>query len=99
MLDTLDWDLIQLDGLVDGAVSARALQAALEARGIVTAIRPLFTCPYIALPRAWDAYLGGRSAARRETIRRRERALARHDGVAVTFYGPESQDEAWHHLL
>ncbi len=99
VLDGLDWDLLQLDGLVDGAPGARALQAALDARGMTTAVRQLWRCPYIDLPPTWNAYLAERSSARRETIRRRERALGRHGHVAVTFYGPESHDEAWHHLL
>lgn len=98
MLDTLEWDVIQLDGLSDQAIGARMLQAALEAKGITTVIRTLWPCPYIELPRTWAAYLDSRSTARRDVIARRERTLAKRGRMAVTFYGADSLDEGWTHL-
>lgn len=99
VLSSIDWDIIQLDGIADGATGVKLLQAALEARGVVTMLRPIWPCPFIALPRSWDAYLAERSPSRRHVIQRRERVLARHGGLAVTFYEGDAIDEGWQHLL
>ncbi len=99
VLSSIDWDIIQLDGIAENATGVKLLQTALEARGVVTMLRPIWPCPYIALPRSWDAYLASRSPARRHAILRRERVLARHGTMAVTFYDGSAIDEGWQHLL
>lgn len=98
-LEAMEWDMLQLDGLVGDAAGARQLQAALEARGIATTLRPQWPCPYIQLPRSWDEYLQTRSPARRDVITRRERILARRGRMAVTFYGPDTLERGWSHLM
>ncbi len=99
VLSSIDWDIIQLDGITEGAAGVKLLQTALEARGVVTMLRPSWPCPFIALPRTWDAYLANRSPARRHAILRRERVLARRGTMAVTLYEGDAIDEGWQHLL
>ncbi len=97
-LDNLEWDMLQLDGISCDAVGAPRLQAALEARGFATMMRPQWPCPYIDLPRSWKDYLQTRSASRRDVIARREQALAKRGHLAVTFYEHDTLDRGWAHL-
>ena len=75
------------------------LAAAMSARGCAVLRRPMTVCRFIELPASWDAYLAGVSASRRQTIRRKNRALSRDHQLTLTFHGEDSLDAGWREFL
>jgi CelD/BcsL family acetyltransferase involved in cellulose biosynthesis len=62
--------------------------------GVTTA--PGEQCPTLELPATWDAYLASQSPTRRQTIRRKERKLARTHSLTLRDFGvAESVDDGW----
>jgi CelD/BcsL family acetyltransferase involved in cellulose biosynthesis len=98
-LHELEWDVVHLESLSDDAPGAQRLAAALAARGCRVEWVPGELCPYIALPNSWDSYLASLSPTRRQTIRRKERALFREHAVTIVDYAANRLDEGWAHLL
>lgn len=98
-LETLDWDLLQLDGLAHDASGAPRLLAALRRHGYEASLRPQWVCPYADLPRSWDDYLATRGSARRKAIGYRERNLERHASVSVTMHDAATLTRGWSELL
>lgn len=97
-MDDMPWDMLQLDGIASEASGAPRLRAALARRGITAVLRPQWTCPYADLPASWEEYVATRSPARRYTIRRRERRLAKVGAISLTFYAGETRPRGWEHL-
>jgi len=93
------WHLLLLTSVAEQAANLPRLAAAMSARGCAVRRRPMTACPYIDLPASWDAYLSGLSASRRQTIRRKERALSRDHQVTLTFHGQDSLDAGWRHFV
>ena len=92
------WDLVLLRNVADGAAGVARLCAAVERRGYAVRRSPGEACPYLDLPATWDAYLASLSPTRRQTIRRKERALGREHTVAISDYSPHRVEDGWRHL-
>jgi CelD/BcsL family acetyltransferase involved in cellulose biosynthesis len=98
-LDELRWDVVLLPNVADDAANVRRLCTAFAARGYHVRSRPLWACPYLDLPTAWEEYLDTLPATRRQTFRRKERKLAREHDLKLTDYGRERFDEGWEQLM
>ncbi len=88
-----------LSNLAEDSPNADRLCRALTRRGHVVRRETLWGCPRMQLPTTWDAYLATLSPTRRQTVRRKERGLARGRQVTITDYSDERFDEGWSHLL
>lgn len=97
-LDVLPWQVAIFDNVADPAPNVDALCDALAARGHAVRTAPQFVCPRLALPDSWESYLGSLSATRRQTVRRKERALFREHAATLTDYA-DRVDEGWGHLM
>jgi CelD/BcsL family acetyltransferase involved in cellulose biosynthesis len=98
LLEALPWDVVLLTGVADGPTNLTRVTDAFAGRGYTVRRTPLNWCPYVDLPSSWDEYLASLSPTRRQSIRRRERKLAREHALAVTDYAPDRLDEGWHRL-
>lgn len=98
-LESRPWLVLLLSNAAPDAPQVARLSAALVARGHTARRRPLWSCPELALPASWEAYLAGLSANRRQVLRRKERVLRRCHSVALTDYGEDRLEEGWTHLL
>jgi CelD/BcsL family acetyltransferase involved in cellulose biosynthesis len=98
-LHAIRWDVLHLESLADDAPGARRLAAALAEHGCRVEWTLGEVCPYIDLPDSWDAYLASLSPTRRQTIRRKERALFREHATTLVDYAPDRLDEGWSHLI
>jgi CelD/BcsL family acetyltransferase involved in cellulose biosynthesis len=97
-LEALPWQVVMLGNVADPAPNSDALCDAFAARGHGVRRAPQWACPHLALPDSWDRYLGSLSATRRQTVRRKERALSRDHAVTLTDYA-DRVDEGWGHLM
>jgi len=97
-LEALPWQVAIFDNVADPAPNVDALCDALAARGHAVRKAPQWVCPRLALPDSWETYLGSLSATRRQTVRRKERALFRDYGATLTDYA-DRVDEGWAHLM
>ena len=95
-LEALPWQVAIFGNVADPAPNIAAICDALVARGHAVRQSPLWVCPRLALPNSWETYLG--SAARRQTVRRKERALFRDHAATLTDYA-DRVDEGWGHLM
>lgn len=94
-LTDMDWDLLVLGNLAEGAPRALRLAAALGDRGYHVDVRRAEPCPRLSLPGSWDEYLATQSATRRQTIRRKERKLEKKYQVTVRHHDANSFDDGW----
>jgi CelD/BcsL family acetyltransferase involved in cellulose biosynthesis len=97
-LEQIPWVVIKLDNVADRATNVERLRAACERRGWIVRQKRLGRCPYIELPKSWEAYLTDMTAHRRAAIRRMERKLRREHDVVLTEYGKERVEEGLRHL-
>lgn len=70
-----DWQVFDVDNLIDSSPTIPALQAAAGRLGWNAAVEPLLHSPYIPLPGDWDAYLSGIDKKQRHEVRRKMRRL------------------------
>jgi CelD/BcsL family acetyltransferase involved in cellulose biosynthesis len=100
-LEALPWQVIILSNLAPppDAPNTTCLLEALANRGHAVRSAPLWSCPALALPPSWPAYLATLSANRRQVLRRKERALARDRAARLVDYDADRLDEGWNHLL
>lgn len=98
-LEAMPWDVVIFSNLAEDAGNAARLCAALERRGHALRRRPLWGCPRLQLPNAWERYLAALTPTRRQTLGRKERNLSRRHVVALTDYGEERFEEGWSHLV
>jgi CelD/BcsL family acetyltransferase involved in cellulose biosynthesis len=98
-LEAMPWRVLILSNLAEDAPNADRLCRALARRGHVVRREPLWGCPRMQLPATWDAYLATLSPTRRQTVRRKERGLARDHQVVLTDYTEDRFDEGWSHLV
>ena len=98
-LEGLPWQVAVFENVADAAPNLDQLCAALTRRGHSVRSSALWTCPRLALPDTWDTYLGSLSSTRRQTVRRKERALFRDHAATLTDYAPDRVDEGWRHLM
>lgn len=99
VLDDVEWEVLRLESLAAEAPGAQRLAAALAQQGYRVEWGTGPVCPYLALPSSWEAYLGALSPSRRQTIRRKERALFREHDTTLVDYAPDRLEEGWEHLL
>ena len=99
VLDELPWRVAIFANVADPAPSVDRLCAALARRGHAWRQTPLWSCPRIALPGTWDAYLASLSSTRRQVVRRKERGLFRDHAATLTDYADGRVEEGWDHLL
>ena len=97
-LEALPWQVAIFGNVADPAPNIAAICDALVARGHAVRQSPLWVCPRLALPNSWETYLGSLSATRRQTVRRKERALFRDHAATLTDYA-DRVDEGWGHLM
>lgn len=95
----LPWDIVLLPAVAEQAPNVARLAESLRQRGCHTSRRAQWNCPYVELPRDWDAYLATLPASRRQSLRRKERKLLRTDGVAVRDYQGADFDAGWDALI
>ena len=95
----LRWDALRLESLAHHSPGAQQLAAALTEQGCRVEWLPGEVCPYVDLPETWDSYLASLSPTRRQTVRRKERALFREHAVTVVDYAVDRLEEGWSHLL
>ena len=95
LIEELPWDVMVLRHVAEDATGVARLCEALGRRGHAVRRTPVDSCPYLDLPADWDAYLASLSPVRRQTIRRKERALGKAHVVSVADYAPNSLDEGW----
>lgn len=94
----LDWDVFALGNLRDDAAWSRQLATLLSRAGCYVSTRLLERCPFIGLPATWEDYLATQSSSRRQTIRRKERKLAREFSVVVRDHDAATFEEGWRAL-
>jgi CelD/BcsL family acetyltransferase involved in cellulose biosynthesis len=94
----LEWDVLMLGNLAESAPRATRLGEQLAKRGCRIRASVAESCPGMELPGSWDEYLAGQSATRRQTIRRKERKLARTYEVVVRDHSGATFDEGWQTL-
>jgi CelD/BcsL family acetyltransferase involved in cellulose biosynthesis len=97
-LENLPWVVIKLGNVAEAAINVERFCAACERRGWTVRRRRLVRCPYVELPKSWEAYLSGLSAHGRAALRRVERKLNREHDVVLTDYGKERVEEGLQHL-
>jgi CelD/BcsL family acetyltransferase involved in cellulose biosynthesis len=101
-LEASRWDVVVLSNLAtageSGTTVTHRLCEAMADRGYEYRRQPLWPCPYLDLPAAWDRYLGSLTANRRQILRRKERQL-RKDGMTVTDYAADRVTEGLEHLV
>jgi CelD/BcsL family acetyltransferase involved in cellulose biosynthesis len=68
-----DWETIEVINIRAGSPTLEVLGPLAEERGLQAQIEPLTVCPAIALPEAWEVYLGRLSRKQRHEIRRKLR--------------------------
>ena len=95
----IPWQVLRLQSIDPSAPGAQRLAAALAELGCQVEWVAGNACPYLALPDSWDSYLGSLSPSRRQTIRRKERALFREHAATVVDYAPDRVEDGWSHLL
>jgi CelD/BcsL family acetyltransferase involved in cellulose biosynthesis len=95
----LPWDALRLEALAHHSPGAQRLASALSEQGCRVEWLPGEVCPYVDLPETWDSYLASLSPTRRQTVRRKERALFREHAVTVVDYATDRLEEGWSHLL
>ena len=98
-LEGLPWEMIILSNLAEGAPNVARLCNSLLERGFAVARRPLWSCPYLQLPKTWDDYLASLSPTRRRTVRWEQRKLRRDHTVTLSEYGPDRWDQGWARLV
>ena len=98
-IEALPWRVLIFGNLAESSPNAERLCRALARRGHAMRREPLWGCPRLQLPASWDAYLATLSPTRRQTVRRKERNLARDHEVAITDYAAHRFDEGWSHLV
>ena len=95
----LRWDALRLESLAQDLPGARHLASALAEAECRVEWQEGEVCPYIDLPKTWELYLASLSPTRRQTIRRKERALFRDHAVTVVDYAADRLEDGWSHLL
>lgn len=98
-LGACSWDALILSNLAPGAETTASLCEALAARGYEIRRQQLWVCPYLDLPADWDRYLDTLTATRRQTVRRKERQLARQHAFTVTDYTGDRIEQGLTHLF
>jgi CelD/BcsL family acetyltransferase involved in cellulose biosynthesis len=98
-LREVQWDVLHLESLAENAPGAQRFAAALAEHGYRVEWTPGEVCPYLDLPSSWDSYLASLSPTRRQTIRRKERALFREHAAMLVDYPADRLDAGWSHLL
>lgn len=98
-LATSSWDAVVLGNLSPNAGVTGSLSEAMAARGYEVRRRQLWVCPYLDLPEDWDGYLASLSSTRRQTLRRKERQLARQHAFTVTDYTGDRVADGLTHLF
>jgi CelD/BcsL family acetyltransferase involved in cellulose biosynthesis len=97
-IDRSSWDVILLDNVTERAANMARFCSAGIAHGWSVQRLPGPRCPYLELPDSWDDYLRTLSSTRRESVRRKERALYKRYRVTLTDYDPDRQGEGWQRL-
>lgn len=98
-LEAMPWRILILSNLAEQSPNADRLCRALARRGHVSRREPLWGCPRMQLPGSWDEYLATLTPTRRQTVRRKERSLARGHRVEFTDYTADTFDTGWEHLV
>lgn len=93
------WQILQLTAVAERSPNVARLADALRTAGCVVQRHNRLVCPVLELPATWDAYLGSVSSQRRQTIRRKERALFRDHKVEVTIHDGASLATGWEQLV
>jgi CelD/BcsL family acetyltransferase involved in cellulose biosynthesis len=90
-----EWDVLTLRNLRENAPRAARLASRLSELGFHVTTAVCEPCPMITLPPSWDEYLAAQSSSRRQTIRRKERKLAREHQLVVRDYDAHTLDDGW----
>lgn len=98
-LEALSWEVLILSNLASDAEMTGRLCKAMASRGYEIRRHKLWVCPYLALPGDWDQYLGTLTPTRRQTLRRKERQLARQHAFTITDYTGDRVEEGMAHLF
>jgi len=93
------WDAVVLGNLSPHAEMTGSLCEVVATRGYEVRRRPLWLCPHLELPEDWDRYLSTLTSTRRQTLRRKERQLARQHAFTVTDYTGDRVEEGLRHLF
>lgn len=92
-IQDLPWDVVVLSNVSPDAPALGRLCEAAAADGHAVRRQPLWGCPYLDLADDWDRYLATLTPNRRQSLRRKERALKRDHAVAITDYAGDRLDE------
>ncbi|MBN1587679.1 MAG: GNAT family N-acetyltransferase [Candidatus Omnitrophica bacterium] len=90
-----DWDSIYLRGFPQEDPALRVFIQCLEGHGYKVSEAPMAeACPYIALPKTWDEYLGSLSDNMKRNVKRRRRKIEReHKIQSLSFESPAQVEE------
>ena len=69
------WTVVALDNLLEDSPTLPLLRDMAARHGLVYREAPGEVCPYVALPRTWDEYMGGLESKRRKEFRRTLRGV------------------------
>jgi CelD/BcsL family acetyltransferase involved in cellulose biosynthesis len=96
-IEALPWDNLTLSDYADARIAA--LAAELGSRRYSLASGETIPCPYVELPKTWEAYLDSRSHATRRTIRTKMRKIESLPGYRLHFAPLEEARDAVETLL
>ncbi len=97
-LADVPWHVIRLGNVAQAAANIQRFRAACERRGWTVRSNPLWRCPYLELPKSWEAFESSLGPNLRRNLRRYERQLRQQHDVILTDYGPAQLEEGWRHL-
>jgi len=80
-LETLDWDNLELDSLLEQSPTIKFLAPLASNKGYQVEIRQMNVSPQVILPSGWDDYLTSLTGKDRHEIRRKLRRLEQSQSV------------------
>ena len=98
-LEAIPWKVMVLSNLAPDASNAHRLGAKIAAHGYSMRRRALWRCPHLELDGDWERFLATLTPTRRQTVRRKERALRRNFAVTLTDYSSADLDEGWSRFM
>jgi len=92
-------DTVSLECLDNSVGYPSRLEAAMQARGRNTRLRPDVACPTVSLPASWEEYLGQLSSNFRSQVRRSYRQVGGDDQPSFQSVAPSDAEAFSHELI
>jgi CelD/BcsL family acetyltransferase involved in cellulose biosynthesis len=87
------WDELVLSSMSGESPIPKLLAQAFEARGLASELEEWTSCPYVPLPKSWDAYLGALKQTKRSQLKKALRACESWAGGEPTIVRVRRRDD------